>query len=54
LDRKALAQMTTEAMYQLAATLPPERRGLYAALEAATEEWLEFPGGVSNLVGAER
>ncbi len=49
LDRRVLAQMTTEAMYQIAATLPPERRGLYADLEAATEEWLEFPGGVSNL-----
>lgn len=49
LDRRALAQMTTETMYQLAATLPPERRGLYADLEAATEEWIEFPGGVSNL-----
>jgi 1-acyl-sn-glycerol-3-phosphate acyltransferase len=53
LDRHALAQMTTEAMYQLAATLPPERRGLYANLEKATEDWLEFPGGVSNLAGAE-
>ena len=53
LDRQALAQMTTEAMYQLAATLPPERRGLYADLETATEEWLVFPGGVSNLVSAE-
>lgn len=49
LDRQSLAQMTTEAMYQIAAVLPPERRGLYADLEAATEEWLEFPGGVSNL-----
>ena len=53
LDRRALGQMTTEAMYQLAATLPPERRGLYANLEKATEDWLEFPGGVSNLAGAE-
>jgi 1-acyl-sn-glycerol-3-phosphate acyltransferase len=52
LDRQALARMTTEAMHQLAATLPPERRGRYADLEAATEEWLEFPGGMSNLVGA--
>ena len=52
LDRQALSQMTTEAMHQLAATLPPERRGRYADLEAATEEWLEFPGGVSNLAGA--
>ena len=53
MDRHALAQMTTEAMYQLAATLPPERRGLYANLEKATEDWLEFPGGASNLAGAE-
>jgi len=51
-DRKMLAQMTTEAMYQLAATLPPERRGRYANLHEATERWLEFPGGVSNLGGA--
>lgn len=51
LDRQTLAQMTAEAMYQLAATLPPERRGRYANLEIATEEWLEFPGGVSNLIG---
>ena len=49
LNREALAQITTEVMYQLAATLPPERRGLYADLENATEEWLEFAGGVSNL-----
>lgn len=49
LDRRALTAMTTEAMYQLAATLPPERRGLYANLSEATEEWLEFVGGVSNL-----
>jgi 1-acyl-sn-glycerol-3-phosphate acyltransferase len=49
-DRRILSQMTAEAMYQLAATLPPERRGRYADLEAATEEWLEFPGGVSNLM----
>ncbi len=53
LDRQALAQMTAEAMHQLAATLPPERRGRYADLERATEEWLEFPGGVSNLVSAD-
>jgi 1-acyl-sn-glycerol-3-phosphate acyltransferase len=53
LNREALARMTGEAMFQLAATLPPERRGRYANLETATEEWLEFPGGVSNLVDAE-
>jgi 1-acyl-sn-glycerol-3-phosphate acyltransferase len=53
-DRQALGQMTTEAMYQLAATLPVERRGRYADLEAATEEWLAFPGAVSNLAGVER
>jgi 1-acyl-sn-glycerol-3-phosphate acyltransferase len=51
-DRQVLVEMTTEAMYQLAAVLPPGRRGLYADLENATGEWLEFPGGVSNLVGA--
>ncbi|OQY20446.1 MAG: hypothetical protein B6I35_10510 [Anaerolineaceae bacterium 4572_32.2] len=53
IDRQTLVQMTTEAMYQLAATLPPERRGRYCDLENATEEWLEFPGGIGNLAGAE-
>jgi 1-acyl-sn-glycerol-3-phosphate acyltransferase len=37
-----LNHMTTEAMYALAALLPPERRGAYADLSQATQETLEF------------
>jgi len=53
LNRQVLTEMTTEAMYQLAAILPPARRGLYADLENATQNWLDFPDGVSNLERAE-
>jgi hypothetical protein len=42
--------MTTEAMYQLAALLPPEHRGIFADLDQATENYLRFPkGSGSNL-----
>jgi len=51
LNRHALTQMMAEAMYQLAAVLPPERRGFYTDLESATEECLAFPAGGSNLKG---
>jgi 1-acyl-sn-glycerol-3-phosphate acyltransferase len=37
-----LKQMTHEAMYQLAALLPPEQRGLYADLEQATAKYIRF------------
>ncbi len=37
-----LKQMTDEAMYQLAALLPPEQRGLYADLEATTAHYVRF------------
>jgi 1-acyl-sn-glycerol-3-phosphate acyltransferase len=53
-DRRAMDRMTTEAMYQLAALLPPERRGRYADLENATETLIWFPDGTGNLEGAER
>ncbi len=42
-NRKLLQQMTDEAMYILAAMLPPHRRGYYADLSKATQEtivWL--------------
>jgi len=42
-NRHLLRKMTDEAMYILAAMLPPERRGVYADLEHATQEtivWL--------------
>jgi 1-acyl-sn-glycerol-3-phosphate acyltransferase len=49
-DREMLATMTAEAMYQLAALLPPEYRGVYADLDSATETTLEFTDkGRSNL-----
>jgi 1-acyl-sn-glycerol-3-phosphate acyltransferase len=37
-----LKQMTDEAMYQLAALLPPEQRGLYGDLEKATQNYLRM------------
>jgi len=42
-NRQLLRKMTDEAMYILAALLPPHRRGVYADLEHATQEtivWL--------------
>jgi 1-acyl-sn-glycerol-3-phosphate acyltransferase len=40
--RAELRRMTDEAMYVLAGLLPPERRGCYANLEAATQETIEW------------
>jgi len=40
LTREQLTQMTDEMMYRLAALLPPEYRGYYGDLSAATEEYL--------------
>jgi 1-acyl-sn-glycerol-3-phosphate acyltransferase len=37
-----LKQMTDEAMYQLAALLPPEQRGLYANLDQATARYVKW------------
>jgi 1-acyl-sn-glycerol-3-phosphate acyltransferase len=44
--RELMHTMTQEAMYQLAALLPPERRGVYADLSKQTTttlEWLDTP-----------
>jgi 1-acyl-sn-glycerol-3-phosphate acyltransferase len=50
LERDTMTAMTNEAMYQLAALLPPEHRGIYSDLGQATEDYLRFPkGGGSNL-----
>jgi 1-acyl-sn-glycerol-3-phosphate acyltransferase len=50
LERQTMDTMTTAAMYQLAALLPPEHRGIYGDLEQATENCLRFPkGSGSNL-----
>jgi 1-acyl-sn-glycerol-3-phosphate acyltransferase len=40
--RDVLHQMTEESMYQLAAVLPPEYRGMYSDLDSATEQFLVF------------
>jgi len=40
-----LKRMTDEAMYQLAACLPPEQRGMYAHLDVATTRYLHFSRG---------
>lgn len=37
-----LKRMTDEAMFQLAALLPPEQRGIYADLAAATTDYVHF------------
>ena len=48
--RQVRQRMADEAMYQLAALLPPEYRGHYADLAAASEAYLRFPeGSGSNL-----
>lgn len=39
-----LRKMTDEAMYVLASVLPPERRGVYSNLEAASQDTIEFLG----------
>ena len=46
--REALSQMTREAMYQLAAMLPPQQRGRFADLRDATTRLLRLAHG-SNL-----
>lgn len=44
--------MVDEMMYQIAALLPPDYRGVYADLDSATEHFLRFPeGSASNLPG---
>jgi 1-acyl-sn-glycerol-3-phosphate acyltransferase len=41
LDREVLSQMTDEAMYRLAALLPPAYRGSYGDLERATQDYIQ-------------
>lgn len=41
-------QITTELMYQLAVLLPPEYRGVYSDLSAATDEFLRFEDPEKN------
>jgi 1-acyl-sn-glycerol-3-phosphate acyltransferase len=46
--RKKRQQMTDEIMAQIAALLPPEYRGVYGDLEAATEQYLRFVPDTSS------
>ena len=53
ISREVRQRMTNEIMYQLASILPPEYRGQYSNLEAASEDYLRFPSGSqSNLARA--
>jgi 1-acyl-sn-glycerol-3-phosphate acyltransferase len=50
LSREVRKQITDELMYQMAAVLPPDHRGIYSDLSRATEEYLVFtPPSYSNL-----
>lgn len=50
LSRQVRDQAAREMMYQMAALLPPQNRGVYADLENASEEYIRFEAGVeSNL-----
>ncbi len=42
IDSETLKRMTGEAMYQMAALLPPEQRGIYSDLDAATTRYVRF------------
>jgi 1-acyl-sn-glycerol-3-phosphate acyltransferase len=42
LDNQARKQILDELMYQMAALLPPEYRGVYANLQDATQNHLDF------------
>jgi 1-acyl-sn-glycerol-3-phosphate acyltransferase len=42
-DRQVRRKMVDEIMYQLAALLPPDYRGVYADLDSASQEYLSFP-----------
>jgi 1-acyl-sn-glycerol-3-phosphate acyltransferase len=51
-ERSVREKITTEIMYQLAALLPPDYRGVYSDLSQASEEYLLFDGQPSNLLRA--
>ena len=45
IQRAELHHMTDEAMYVLATLLPPEYRGVYSDLSAATQRYVQFEDG---------
>ena len=52
--REVRLKIASEIMYQMAALLPPEYRGLYSDLSQASEEYLRFePPATSNLLRAQ-
>ncbi|MBI9045589.1 MAG: 1-acyl-sn-glycerol-3-phosphate acyltransferase [Anaerolineaceae bacterium] len=48
MSRPVREQMAAEMMYQLAALLPPEYRGLYADFRKATSKYLQFENEADN------
>lgn len=48
LSRTVREQIITEIMYQMAALLPPQNRGVYADLRRATSKYLVFERGHEN------
>jgi 1-acyl-sn-glycerol-3-phosphate acyltransferase len=48
LSRPVREQIITEIMYQMAALLPPQNRGLYTNLRGATSKYLVFEKGIEN------
>lgn len=50
--REVREGMMREVMFQMAALLPPDNRGMYSDLENATSKYLQFePGVANNLAG---
>lgn len=50
--REVLHQMTDEIMYHMARLMPPERRGVYSDLSKATEEYIVYePGDTEMALG---
>jgi 1-acyl-sn-glycerol-3-phosphate acyltransferase len=48
MSRPVRDQIITEIMYQMAALLPPDNRGIYSDLRHATSRYLAFEKGVEN------
>ena len=47
-------KVSDELMWQIAALLPPENRGVYSNLDQASEHYLRFPPGTSSVLSAAR
>jgi len=51
IDREAIRQMTTEAMYVLAAMLPEDYRGVYSDLSQATTKYIRYLDSEASTAG---